>query len=285
MKITNKHNLPESIYNAIVNDDYVKVGDYSATSLIKPYQMLALERKHADEIETDASDMLWMLLGKAMHHILETGNHANSIIESRLQVTVGDIVLSAKPDLYHIADKSIDDYKVTSAYSFILGDKPEWEQQLNINAFIYQENGFPVEQLRIYAILRDHMKSKALSDRDYPQIPFQTVPIALWEFHNIRTFIEDRIQGHEQSKEDPNFIRCSNAERWYKGSQWAVMKEGRKSALRVFDTEKEADDLLLTLDSKHSKIERKGAYVRCEGYCNASKFCEQYKNSQIKEGV
>jgi hypothetical protein len=245
--------------------------------------MLALERRHDSEIEVDASDMLWLLLGKAMHKILEMGDHSGVIIESRLQVNFGGIIVSAKPDLYHIEDKSIDDYKVTSVFSFLLGDKIEWEQQLNINALVYQDNGLPVEKLRIYAILRDHIKSKAKADPDYPAIPFIVKELPLWHHIEIRDFIASRIVHHETHKETPSdFLPpCTDSERWVRPSQWAVMKAGNKKATKLFDTELEASvyieqDIPKDKD-KYTVVERKGEPVRCLGYCNAAPFCDQIK--------
>jgi len=283
MNLTNTHNLPESIYRAVKKDSYVKVGDYSATGLIKPPQMVALESRYADKITEDASDGLWKLLGEAMHYVLEKGNHEQSIIEARLQIMTqpGDIVVSCKPDLYNIEDKSIDDYKCTSAYSFILGDKPEWTQQINVNAAIYRENGFPVERGRIFAILRDFMRSKTLSDPDYPKIPFQTVEIPMWPHGDAIKFIADRVNLHEQAKTLPDdaLMPCTDAERWKKPTTYAVMKEGRKSAVRVLDTIEEARGYMFDYDcdTKHSIVERKGEAVRCAGYCNAAPFCQQLK--------
>lgn len=287
MNLTNNFNLPESIYRAIAKDIYVKVGNYSATGLIKPPQMVALESRYADKITEDASDGLWRLLGEAVHYVLEKGNHAQSIVEARLKIQIGDIVVSCKPDLYHIEEKSIDDYKVTSAYSFILGDKPEWTQQLNINAAIYRENGFPVERLRIFAILRDFMRSKTLSDADYPRIPFQEVEIPMWPHGDAIKFIADRVNLHEAAKSLPDeaLMPCTDAERWMRPTTYAVMKEGRKSAVRVLDTMAEAEKYMADLDNKHSIVERKGEAIRCAGYCNAAPFCCQFNAGRGGEGM
>lgn len=280
--LTNNHNLPLTIYNAIARDSYVKIGDYSATGLIRPVQMAVLEARHADKITEDAADGLWKLLGEAVHYVLEKGSHAQTIVEARLKIKVGDIVVSCKPDLYAIDDKAIDDYKVTSAYSFLLGDKPEWEQQLNINAAIYREHGFPVERMRIYAILRDWSRSKSLSDSDYPKIPFQTVDIPCWPHEDAKAFIVGRVAAHEAAKElpDDQLPPCTDKERWMRPTTYAVMKEGRKAAVRVFDTLKQAEKMMESMDSKHSIVERKGEAVRCNGYCNAAPFCHQIAASR-----
>ena len=72
MKITNKLNLPPAIYNAVCNDQYdVHEGVYSATTLIKDPCEIILTNRHATEIEEDASESLYALLGSALHEVLE----------------------------------------------------------------------------------------------------------------------------------------------------------------------------------------------------------------------
>ena len=71
MKITNRMNLPQPLVSAIERDPYVRVGDVSVTSLAKSPRQFWLERRHAEEIEEDASDRIWALLGSIGHKILE----------------------------------------------------------------------------------------------------------------------------------------------------------------------------------------------------------------------
>ena len=60
----------------------------------------------------------------------------------------------------------------------------------------------------------------------------------------------------------------------------AVKKEGRKTAIRVYDTEAEATAHLGELDAKEKAfIEiRKGEPVRCTGnFCGVAAWCSQYQ--------
>ena len=71
MKYTNKLNLPQPLVSAIVNDKYDSgTSDISVTSLLKPYQLRALERHH-DKLTEDIADRIWSLLGQVIHGILE----------------------------------------------------------------------------------------------------------------------------------------------------------------------------------------------------------------------
>ena len=66
---------------------------------------------------------------------------------------------------------------------------------------------------------------------------------------------------------------------------YAVKKEGRKTAIRVLETEEEAKELLATLPpvAKGFIEIRKGEAVRCTGnYCGVAQWCSQYQ-STLKE--
>ena len=72
MKITNKHKLPEVVFNALTFSDYTR-GDslLSATQLIDSPRVSQLQRQHDDEIEQDAVDFLWSRFGTSVHQMFE----------------------------------------------------------------------------------------------------------------------------------------------------------------------------------------------------------------------
>jgi hypothetical protein len=70
--ITNKLNLPETIYKACLHDSHRVAGDISVSQLIDSPRIRILKKKH--KYEEDVSDRLYMLLGTALHHILERAN-------------------------------------------------------------------------------------------------------------------------------------------------------------------------------------------------------------------
>ena len=78
MKYTNKHNIPDEVIRALKNDNYSKGdADISATGLLQPPQIRILNNEHEDEITTDVSDRIWILLGTSVHNILEKANEGN----------------------------------------------------------------------------------------------------------------------------------------------------------------------------------------------------------------
>lgn len=72
---TNKHNLPEPLFNAITHNSYRTGGDISVTTLVGAPQVRMLKKKH--NIEEDVSDMVWALIGTCIHEILNRANIAD----------------------------------------------------------------------------------------------------------------------------------------------------------------------------------------------------------------
>ncbi len=67
---------------------------------------------------------------------------------------------------------------------------------------------------------------------------------------------------------------CTPAERWAKPTIYAVRKPGRKTALRVLDTETAARELAAATPNGYVEI-RPGESVRCADYCAVAEFCAQ----------
>jgi hypothetical protein len=294
MKITNKFNVPETLV-ALASRDYYSKGksDYSVTEIISPPRIQRLRRKHFDEIEQDVSDMLWMLLGTALHVVAERSEVEGHTNEERLSVGIDDIILSGAIDLQK-NDKDgtiITDYKFTSAWA-LMNDKPEWEQQQNIYKYLVERTKrTPVKKLEICALIRDWSRREAMVKPSYPQAPIQIINIPMWTHDRTEAFIKERIEMHRDSKVkadwDEELPLCTEEDRWIRETKYAVKKEGRKTAVRVLDSEQEAKDLLATMPDKDKGfIEiRKGEAVRCTGnFCGVSQWCTQYQSTLKEEG-
>jgi len=76
-KLTNKLNLPEPIYDAVKADPYKGGGWISTTTLIDAPRIRVLKKIYKEELTEDASEMLWALLGSAVHGVLERANIKN----------------------------------------------------------------------------------------------------------------------------------------------------------------------------------------------------------------
>ena len=280
MQITNNYDLPAPLVSAIVNDTYEKVGDISVTRLIGAPRKHQLENRHDAEVIQDATDFLWSLLGQSVHQIFERADPNGYLAETRLMAKVGGWVVSGKPDLL-TAEGIIQDWKITSVYSFLLGDKPEWEAQLNCYAWLFDQNrdqySVDIKGLQIVGILRDWMKSKA-GEGDYPPVPFLLKDIPLWSKETQQRYVEKRVAIHQLAVDAPDdeLPECTDEERWARPTTWAVKKKGNKKATRVL--ENEAVAIAWIAGGEGFVIEKRpGRNIRCEEYCVAMPFCNQFK--------
>lgn len=288
MKITNRHNVPITILRAVQDDEYDK-GDsvMSVTQLISPPRIVILQNLNADNIEVDVTDRIPSLLGTAVHKIVEKGSRdlSDHIVEERMFATVNGWKISGAVDLQidnGDGTWSINDYKVTSVYS-VMNDKPEWEQQLNCYAYLaYKSQGRRVTSLKIIAILRDWQRKQAEIKPDYPQSQVCVVEIALWPLMQQEDYITERVLLHQSAQKDVDNGKsppyCGDKERWLRGETWALVKEGRKSAIKLYDNEVEANEAALTAGAGHRVQHRNGTYTRCSGnYCLVSRYCRQWQ--------
>src|SRR4051812_9214798 len=77
-KLTNVSGLPAALGKAMENDSYNSGdSDYTATSLLRPVQMKALEERYHDKLQEDVEDGLYRLYGQVAHGILERANMAD----------------------------------------------------------------------------------------------------------------------------------------------------------------------------------------------------------------
>lgn len=292
MKVTNKYGLPEPLY-ALANKQYYSKGaaDYSVTEIISPPRIQRLRKRHDEDMETDVTDMWWSIVGSALHVVMERSVIDNYVNEERLTIDVNGVRLSGAIDVQQVDDDGIIimDYKFTSAWA-LMNEKPEWAEQQNIYGHIVETaKGKKVKGLKIIAIVRDWSRREAERKDTYPQAPIQVVDIPIWEKSFTKEFIERRIEMHRDSKVSADWgdelPPCTDEDRWMRDPKFAVKKEGRKTAVRVYDTMTEANDLLATIPAKDKGfIEiRKAEPVRCtQDYCGVSKWCSQYQ-SYLKE--
>lgn len=294
MKITNRFNLPDAFYNFARKDNYSRGNsDISVTTLISSPRIRLMRDKFKDQLEVDASDMIWALFGTAVHHVLESADDPSHVtMEERLYADVAGWRLSGALDHQEVLPDGtvqITDYKVTSVWSVILG-KDDWVHQQNCYAWLVENSDAgtnrqkKVSRLRICAILRDWQRKKAEFDREYPQSPVVIVDLPLWSADQREQYIYDRVHMHQNAQAEYDLYDrmelCSLEDQWAKPSQWAVHKAGGKRALKLCDSEEEAKAYIESGDSK-DKMEiqfRMGQRTRCEGnYCNVAEFCDQFK--------
>ena len=290
MKLTNKHKLPQPVYDAVSYNDYTGgKSDYSVSGLADPAQKKWLTGVHKHEIEEDASERLYALMGSAMHKVLERAD-TTGITEKRLQVTVEGKQISGQFDRLGLVSEDggitgiLQDYKLASVWEYIYGLKPDKITQANCYVYLLRENGYKVDKAQIVMFFRDWMKSKAKVDKSYPQIQMGIIDVPIWTQVETYKYISERIAIHEEARRTGAPAPCSDEERWYTGDTFAVMKGKNKKATRVFDNRNDANEYRkkIVKDADiHYVVKRPGVNKRCDDYCITAPFCEQYK--AIKE--
>jgi hypothetical protein len=294
MTITNNMNLPQPFVEACKRDNYPRFNSstYSATELLKGTKEILLVRRHYSELVQDAADMVWLVFGKAVHAVFEGHEGEQEISEARLSVALDingtEIAVSGSFELYNAVEKMITDYKTTGTFSYKMkesGGNDDWRDQLRIYWYLLGKAGFEVVGGRITALLKDWSKTMARRDRSYPQKPVQTIT---YKFYLPEDLIEVEKMLTEKIEEllwyanvpDDLIPPCTKEERWERDECWAIMKEGRKTAVKRCYSEEEANLVLEGHDKKHYIEHRPGTPTKCLDYCTACDHCSFY-NSYI----
>lgn len=293
MKYTNKNNLPSAIVSVCEEDDGHEPQErvFHVTELLKPTKSAALLRKHYNEIEQDVSECIWLVFGKAVHSLLEK-HDTTGYSEFKVEIPLENgLTVVGRVDLYNESDCAVEDYKTATVWKVIFKDFSDWKKQGLQYAYGLSKMGILVKKLRFHALLKDwsarERKLSLLKGKEYPESPIYT-----WEYEvtsddlaQIHEFMLERSAAEQEAIEslsDDDIPTCPADERWNSGNKFAVMKSGRKSALKLCDTIEEANEVSKANPGSYVE-ERKGEDKRCEDYCLACEFCQYYKQNHRKE--
>jgi hypothetical protein len=286
MKITNKLGLPQALVNMAKQEYECEQNEYRVTSLLKGTRETILERRYQDKIEQDVSDMVWLLFGTAVHSVLEHHEIGeNEVKEHRIKVPVGNYILSGQFDLYNAETKTITDYKTCSVWKIIYGDLQDWRRQLLIYAYMLKANGNEANTGEVVALMKDHSKSQAKRKADYPQLPVKKITFEFDEqdFADIEKWLDAKFTEIAKAEllPDGDLPLCTPEERFNSGDKFAVMKNGRKRAMRVLDSHEEAMEWKENNGGDLIEV-RPGDDKKCEDYCSVCEFCNYYRE-QVKQ--
>ncbi len=292
MIYTNKHKLPGVLARALQSNDHKQEGKYSVSGLLNPPRQQQLFSRHnqvgaakADTPKTDlikdVSENLWALLGTAVHGVIQRFGKANDLIEQHICVEIDGISVSGTPDHFNLETLELNDWKVTSVYSYQKGGRAEWEQQLNLYAWmIGNKFGKYPKRLSNRLVLRDHQASKAKYDVMYPSVPFVTINQPLWAPEQAEALFMERIRLHEEAAKlpDDKLPLCTAEERWQRPDAWKAQKAGAKRATKVFTGATGLVDANKFAEEKHLEVKyMRGGSIRCADYCAVNGLCSQYK--------
>lgn len=281
MKVTNKLHLPEVFVKAVSVERHNKAGCYSATTLNKGTKEIILQERHWDEFTVDASEQVWATFGTAVHAIMEKYEDGN-FHEEKFDIAVSKSRVTGVVDSYDMERGIINDWKTASVYKVMKGDFSDWCKQGMTYAWLLKQNGLEVRRCRFIALLKDYSMTKAKTDHTYPQSPvfvyeFEVTPEELEQTGKRIAAKVKAIEAAEKQADD-DIEPCTAEERWADGEKWAVMKNGRKSAVRVFDTEIDAENCAGELGNSHYVEHRPAVSRKCGDYCLCKNFCNFYKS-------
>lgn len=275
MIITNRNNLPAPLVNALSHDSYKRVGNISVTALLKAPRIRALEIRHDTEITEDISERIYRALGSSLHNLMESNASPNSLTEERLVVDVLGWKLSGKPDLLD-NEGVLWDFKLTSVWAYILGGRTEWGQQLQIYGWLYYKHGFDVKMMKNLLVFRDYSQVEKSRMKDYPDAEAEVLEYDPMKALEVQGLVEERIRLHQAAEKlpDDKLPPCTAADKWEKPTTWAIMKPGRKSAVRVLESESLAQEYLKDAQGPFEIARRPGQCIRCLRYCKVAKWCD-----------
>jgi hypothetical protein len=282
MTITNKLNLPEGFVKAVSAERHNAAMCLSATTLLLGVKQIILTDRHWDELTDDVSDRIWAIWGQAVHSLLESEGD-DDFTEQEMSYKTGGITVTGRIDNYDMKRGIISDYKTASVNKIRFNDFSDWHMQGMIYAWLLARNNFPVRHCRFIAILKDHSRTEAMRDFQYPRLPVYVYdfPVTRTGLFKAGVYIHNKVNEYTRYYKTPDDVipPCSPKERWERPAKFAVKKEGRKTAVRLFDNIKDAEKKASELGGGHFIEHRAGESVRCQNYCLCNKFCDFYRSN------
>ncbi len=282
MQFTNDQNLPQEFFNFLAFNGYKpgKRTDISCTKAIDGPLIARLWKEHGKEVIEDVVSRVASTVGSAVHKRFEEANASDQdiICEKRFYQTFDGITLSGQIDSYNVKTKTLADLKTCSVYKVLLGDNDAWERQLNVNRLLMVDAGWTVDHLQIFALMNDWQKAKT-RDPDYPRSRAAVIDVPVWPYEQTLEYINERLALHFGDNQQG----CTDKERWARPQEFAVMKEGRKSAMRVLHTRALADSWLAAKTKEKEMayvLERPKKYTRCDDYCSLKRWCPEYTKGE-----
>ena len=281
MQITNTLNLPAAFVHAVSTERHNAPHCYSATTLNKGAKEIVLTDRHYDEITVDASEQIWAVWGTAVHALLESDKDDN-FHEERFKVAVGNSWVTGQVDSYDMERGIINDWKTASVWKVQFADFADWRAQGLTYAWLLTKSGLEVKKCRFVALLKDHSKTKAKHDASYPQSPVfvYEFDVTAEDLAATEARIISKVTEIENAYKlgDDDIEPCTLEERWADGEKYAVMKNGRKTAVKLFDNQQDAEAYAGELGNSHYVEHRPAVSRKCEDYCSCCDFCNFYKS-------
>ena len=204
--------------------------------------------------------------------------------EEKFDIAVSKSRVTGVVDSYDMERGIINDWKTASVYKIMKGDFSDWYKQGMTYAWLLKQNGLDVRCCRFIALLKDHSMTKAETDSSYPQAPVFTYEFEVTpeELEQTGARITAKVKDIEAAEllGDDDIAPCTAEERWADSDKYAVMKNGRKTAVRVFDQLEAAANCAGELGNSYYVETRPAVSRKCGKYCLCKDFCSFYRGNK-----
>lgn len=247
------------------------------------------------------ADLTRFMLAKALRFQEMNQIYSERRYFAEIEVDGEMVMISGQIDLTETTDNLTDlcDLKTVSVWGIVnVKDKMEdFQGQLSINRWLAHKNGKHVDSTSIVAIIRDWSQNKAREEMrnsynnnpNYPQKAIISIPVPMMTLEETEEFIRIKVRGLKA--EVPR--ECSDKDIWLRESCYALFnKKGLKRASKLIkgkgeQMEKDANEALSLAKQDPKKKDaylefRAGVRPRCEDYCSAAPWCQQFQN-HLKE--
>lgn len=297
MKITNKHNMRQSVYDAICyEEEEIKESNelIRVSSLSKTPRHFQLHIRHYPELEEDAMDRIWAFFGRMGHLAAQkSAEKREGLVEERHTEKVNGVEITGRSDLIlpHPTKAypyiNIEDWKFTSAWTYVFNPKgnPEWIFQINSYDWLFNHIGFESQELVFNCIYRNWEKEKALSNKSYPQIPQISIISQKIDLKEVDVRIQEKVHLFTdiyRETPDDDLPICPEDYRWKKNTEWKIRKKGVQKARKVIKSS--YNDAVKYMESMADKNalyieEIPGVDTRCVDYCSVAPFCRYWREN------
>jgi len=307
LRVENDLNVPRPVLDALAGKEFEAAEEerrsVSVTELASP-PLLVAQKRAATELHDRASDMVDRFIGAAIHDALayslvEAGYHVELPVFATVEAGSGQIDVRGRVDAFHPQRYHLVDIKTVKPFAATMiaeeGIKPEWLAQMDMYAWLLNEAGHTVFEAQIWMLLREYDARRAEREKSYPA-RFIELDVGLRGSEEVKDEVVKKIDTilsyeaavHAGRAED--LPPCSDEDRWLRGEAYAVMKKGRKTAIKLYRVSEYAD-AAKTLAEKHAErlggqhyVEhRPGEYVRCKNYCPVRNICPHnpYRETEV----
>lgn len=266
---------------------------FSTTTLPRSARQKALFDRHSHRVYIDPLKNWWKLGGNIVHGLLEKHGDPSDIIEKRfginLPIETTNIHLHGKPDVFYVREEKIQDYKWTSVWSHVAGNKEEHIAQLNVNALLLRKQGFKVSKLENLLMFRDWRGADVDRIKGYPHEPALLIDQPMWAEAQTLEYVTSRILAHLRAEglKDDEIPHCTPAERWQGDPLHKVYKvdpkTGVKQKVSKFRSYKYEECVEWIQGNKTDKAGKEIVYIvdtfrasprKCD-FCEIAKHCSQ----------